>query len=132
MKAEQARICRKCGHGWYAKRMAKPASTRGAGSFYALGGHHGAAAAAANRANTKYQQKMTEYERWAICPSCGSTKIKTALTGELPKGTPTGASSTSPPPTTAAPGSVQACVCGTPLAPPWRYCPMCATPTGTP
>ena len=74
--SEDARTCKACGFKWFAKRRNKPQSPRGAGSFYALGGHHGAAAARATTASTKYESSMNDYRRWKDCPNCGSSKVK--------------------------------------------------------
>jgi hypothetical protein len=78
---EDARQCKRCEFRWFAKRRSKPSG--GGSSFYALGRHHGAAAATA----TRDQTKMGEYQKWRDCPNCGSSKVKTATKrGFVPSG----------------------------------------------
>ena len=93
-----------CHFRWYAARQPKPTSPRGAGGFYALGGHHGAAAARAATAVSKYQIQMDAFLRWKRCPNCGSQKVVTSADNGAPghapaSGVPTwSGSAVAPPP----------------------------------
>jgi hypothetical protein len=69
---------------------------------------------------------MAAHDRWATCPSCGSSKVKSvSKIGFIPTAA---RAATGGPGGPASGAAFQTCGCGTALAPAWRYCPMCATP----
>jgi predicted RNA-binding Zn-ribbon protein involved in translation (DUF1610 family) len=50
---------------------------RGAGAGWELLGSSGMAASAGARAGADYATKLERYERWKLCPQCGSEKVST-------------------------------------------------------
>lgn len=130
---EEARLCKACDHRWFAEHVQKPTKPMASGGFYALGGHHGAAASAGSTAAVKYQAKLERYNKWKYCPQCGSKSVKSVSKhGFLPTGASASGSATSPSRASAARAQQAAhadpCACGAVLSPAWNFCPMCASP----
>jgi hypothetical protein len=72
---EEGRRCGRCGFGWLALKAPEPRRPRSPGDFYALGGHHGAAAAAAATKWRKCNEALALFQASSTCPNCGSVTV---------------------------------------------------------
>lgn len=67
MTRQTARLCRSCGHGWFAKQTGW--TPRPGPLIFS----------AAQNVGLSY--KRAEYDRWRLCPACGSDSVVTAVRG---------------------------------------------------
>lgn len=71
---EDARRCQRCQYQWFAVRVSLPSKPRFADET-SIWNRHSAAHMARLQGN--YTRAKQDHDRWAICPRCGSVKVKT-------------------------------------------------------
>lgn len=71
---EDARRCDRCAYQWYAVRTALPQRPRW---YDETGAFWTDANARMKRLQGNYDRAKVQYDRWAICPRCGSVKVRT-------------------------------------------------------
>lgn len=120
MAREDQRQCKKCEYAWYAVKVKPTGKTSWTDTQTNPFLPSSDAAAKVARKQGRRNESISAYERWAICPRCGSQKVRTVVLGHFaPTGLTESRNAAAPTPTPSAP-------------PAWTPPPPATAPASTP
>lgn len=98
---EDKRQCKKCDYAWYAVRVTPKRGATWSDTQTPLFNAFGNPDAKVTRKSARREESVRGYERWAICPRCGSQKVRTVIGSFAPTALTESrnANSPAPPPT---------------------------------